>query len=177
VLALPVFLDVLAARWSRITAIPVSFATLCVVLTALAWQPFQLYIGWSGVTRTHAPNELATFTTTPALQPGRIYRVLPGADQKYGLYEVVRHGAVLDSEFFPESLRRKGFTSDERYARFLAKRRIQSVIVTPGYERHFHSNEPERLASLARSGACLSGISVRVGQAGPTWQEYDVNPC
>jgi hypothetical protein len=177
VLALPVFLDVLAARWSRITAIPVSFVTLCVVCVALAWQPFQLYIGWSGVTRTHAPTELATFTTTPALQPGRIYRVLPGADQKYGLYQVVRHGAVLDSEFFPESLRRKGFTSDERYARFLAKRRIQSVVVTPGYERHFHSNEPERLASLARSGACLSGTRVSVGLAGPTWQEYDVTPC
>jgi hypothetical protein len=177
VLAEPVMLDALASRWSRITAIPVSFAALGVVLIALAWQPFQLYVGWSGVTRTHAPSELATFTTTAALQPGRIYRVLPGADQKYGLYQVVRHGAVLDSELFPESLRRKGFSSDERYASFLLRRRIQSVIVTPGYQRHFHSNEPEHLASLARSGACVSGIRVTTGVAGRTWQEYDVSHC
>jgi hypothetical protein len=177
VLAEPLLLDAIASRWSRITAIPASFAALGFVLIALAWQPFQLYVGWSGVTRTHAPSELASFVQTAALQPGRIYRVLPGADQKYGLYEVVRHGAVLDSELFPESLRRKGFSSDEGYAHFLARRRVQAVVVTPGYQRHFHSNEPDRLASLARSGACLSGIRVTVGQSAATWQEYDVSPC
>ena len=82
----------------------------------LAWLPFQLDVGWSGVVRTRPPDELKTFLEAQALEPGRIYRVLPGADQKYGLYQVVRHGAVLDSEFFPESLRRKGFQTDEEYA-------------------------------------------------------------
>ena len=89
----------------------------------------------------------------------------------------MRHGAVLDSELFPESLRRSGFATEAGYARFLAGRHVQSVLVTPGYERHFHSNEPQRLTSLAQSRACLSGIRVSVGLAGPTWQEYDVSPC
>lgn len=177
VLAIPVFLDALASRWGRIRALPVSLVGLSVVLVGLAWLPFQLDVGWSGVVRTRPPDELKTFLDAQALEPGRIYRVLPGADQKYGLYQVVRHGAILDSEFFPESLRRKGFQTDEEYASFLTKRHIQAVVVTPGYQSHFKSNEPERLASLAASGDCVAGIRITEGLRGDTWQEYDVTPC
>ena len=177
VLAIPVFLDALAARWAKVRALPVSLVGLSIVLLGLAWLPFQLDVGWSGVVRTRPPDELKTFLDAQALEPGRIYRVLPGADQKYGLYQVVRHGAVLDSEFFPESLRRKGFQTDEEYASFLTKRHIQAVVVTPGYQSHFKSNEPERLESLAASGDCVAGIRITEGLRGDTWQEYDVTPC
>jgi hypothetical protein len=177
VLAIPVFLDALAARWARVTALPMSLIGLSVVLVGLAWLPFQLDVGWSGVVRTRPPGDLTTFLEGQALEPGRIYRVLPGADQKYGLYQVVRNGAVLDSEFFPESLRRKGFNTDAEYAAFLAKRHVQAVVVTPGYETHFKSNEPARLASLAASGDCTAGIRITEGLSGDSWQEYDVTPC
>jgi hypothetical protein len=177
VLAIPVFLDVLAARWPRVTALPVSLIGLSVFSLGAVWLPFQLNVGWSGVVRTKPPAELAAFLRTQVLEPGRIYRVLPGADQKYGLYQVVRRGAVLDSEFFPESLRRKGFRTDAEYAAFLARRHVQAVVVTPGYERHFHSNEPRHLASLAAAGDCVAGIRVSSGPAGSTWQEYDVTTC
>ncbi len=177
VLAIPVFLDALASRWARVRALPVSLVGLSVVLVGLAWLPFQLDVGWSGVVRTRPPDELKTFLDAQNLEPGRIYRVLPGADQKYGLYQAVRHGAVLDSEFFPESLRRKGFQTDEEYARFLTKRHVQAVVVTPGYQSHFKSNEPERLKALAASGECVAGITISEGISGDTWQEYDVNSC
>jgi hypothetical protein len=177
VLAIPVLLDALAARWGKVKGLPVGLVGLSVVLVGLAWLPFQLDVGWSGVVRTRPPDELKTFLDEQALEPGRIYRVLPGADQKYGLYQVVRHGAVLDSEFFPESLRRKGFQTDDEYARFLAKRHVQAVVVTPGYQLHFKSNEPERLASLAASGECAAGIRITAGVKGDTWTEYDVDAC
>jgi hypothetical protein len=177
VLAVPVFLDVLARRWPGVTRLPMSLVGFSIVLVGLGWLPFQLDVGWSGVVRTRPPDELKTFLDAQALDPGRIYRVLPGADQKYGLYQVVRHGAVLDSEFFPESLRRKGFRTDEEYARFLAKRHVEAVVVTPGYQSHFHSNEPDRLLSMAESGACVAGIRISAGLKGSTWQEYDVATC
>jgi hypothetical protein len=177
VLAFPVVLDVLAARWRRVAALPISLGALCVVLLALAWQPFQLDIAWSGVTRTGAPRQLATFTTTPPLQPGRVYRILSATDEKFFLYQAVRAGAVLDSELFQESLHRTGFASDAAYARFLAGRHVQSVVVTPDYGGRLLSDEPARLASLAASGACVEGVRVRAGITTSSWRLYDVELC
>jgi hypothetical protein len=177
VLAIPVLLDLLAAHWPRATALPVSFGALCVLLVALAWRPFQLDIGWSGLTRTRMPHALTTFVDGPALRPGRVYRVLAGPDQKYELYTTIRHGAVLDSELFPESLHRESFRDTEEYARFLADRRVGSVVVTPGYAPHFGSNEPALVRGLAASGACVAGIRLHAGASGATWQVFDVSRC
>jgi hypothetical protein len=177
VVAIPVFLDALAARWRSATALPFALGAVCVVLVALAWQPFQLDIAWSGVTRSDAPTQLATFMTTPPLQPGRVYRILSATDEKYFLYQAVRRGAVLDSELFQESLHRTGFASDAAYARFLAERHVQSVVVTPDYGGRLVSNEPARLASLAASGACVDGIRVGAGITTADWRLYDVDPC
>jgi hypothetical protein len=177
VLAIPIFVDVLAARWPGVTALPVSLGALCALLVALAWQPFQLDIGWSGLVRTTMPHALATFTHGDALRPGRHYRVLAGPDQKYELYQVVRFGGILDSELFPESLHREGFADEVAYARFLAERDVQSVIVTPGYAPHFRSNEPRLVHALAASGACVAGIRLHPGARGATWQVFDVSPC
>jgi hypothetical protein len=175
VIAIPVFLDALAARWRTVAALPISLGALCVVLVALAWQPFQLDIAWSGVTRSDEPTQLATFTTT--VQPGRVYRILSATDEKFFLYETLRRGAVLDSELFQESLRRTGFGSGSEYARFLADRHVQSIVVTPDYGGRLVSNEPARLASLAASGACVEGIRVRPGITDPEWRLYHVEPC
>ncbi len=180
VLAVPIALDVLARSSWPVTSrrgLPIVVCGVFVVLGALMWHPFQLDVGWSGVTRTAMPDELASFATTPPLQPGRVYRILPGADQKYGHYLVVRNGGILDSELFPESLRRESFDTVEDYGRFLAERRIESVVVTPGYAGHFRSNEPARLEELAASVACVDGIRVATGPAGATWQQYDVTRC
>ena len=177
VLGLPLLLDALAARWRERTALPVSFSLVSIVFVALAWLPFQLNVGWSGLVSTSPPNELRSFADTVALDPGRIYRVLPGADRKYELYQIVRHGAVLDSEFFPESLRRQGFASDEEYARFLAKRNVEVVVMTPEYASHYRSNEPARLESLAASGDCVAGVRVTAGRSSETWRAFDVARC
>ncbi len=49
VLALPVLLDVLAARWADVAWLPASLAGLAVAVPAVLWLPFQLDVGWSGV--------------------------------------------------------------------------------------------------------------------------------
>lgn len=175
VIAIPVVLDAIAARWRRVSALPIALGALSIVLVALAWQPFQLDIAWSGVTRTDVPTQLATFT--PTVQPGRVYRILSATDEKYFLYDAVRRGAVLDSELFQESLHRTGFPGDEAYARFLADRHVQSIVVTPDYGGRLISNEPDRLASLAESGACVGGIRVRPGITTRDWRQYDVARC
>jgi hypothetical protein len=177
VLAIPMFLDALAARWRTIVALPIALGALSVTLVALAWQPFQLDIAWTGVTSTETPRQLATFVSTPPLQRGRVYRILSATDEKWFLYQAVRRGAVLDSELFQESLHRTGFPSDEAYARFLAERGVQSVVVTPDYGGRLVSNEPARLASLAAGGACVAGIRVRPATTTPDWRSYDVARC
>ena len=76
-------------------------------------------------------------------------RVLSGGDEKDDLYVVVRHGGVLDSELFPEGMHRQGFTDAAAYARLLRDRRVDTVVLTPGYATHFPSNEPQLLRALA----------------------------
>src|SRR5262249_45706520 len=132
--------------------------------------------GWSALAGRALPRELDTFVTVPPLQPGRTYRVLTGGE-KYGIYQVVRHGGVLDSELFPESLHRASFGSRTGYARFLKERRVQSVVVAPSYRRTYHSNEPRLLAAMAASGRCTAGVRIsQVGQ-GDDWLLYDVDRC
>ena len=182
VLAIPVALDVLARHWRPAWpggrhALPAGMAALSLVVVYLMWQPFNLDLGWSGVTHRDSLAALARFVPSPPLQRGRVYRVLVGGDQKYGLYQFVKRGGVLDSELFPESLRRGGFATEEEYARFLAARRIGAVLVSPTYRAYYHSNEPRRLASLAASQRCLSGITVRRSFADARWQQYDVTRC
>ena len=141
------------------------------------WRPFSLDTGWAALAG-HAPaDELHSFVTTPSLQRGRTYRVLTGADSKYGIYQVVRHGGVLDSELFPESLHRASFGSRRSYAAFLADRRVQSIVVAPSYRRAYHSNEPRLVAAMAASGECTAGIRIVEVEQGDGWRLYDVEHC
>jgi len=179
VVAVPLFYEQLAripGRWGRI-GLPVGFIGLSLILFLPMWSPFSLDVGWAALAGHPPPGELDTFVTTPPLQPGRTYRVLTGGDQKYGIYQVVSHGGVLDSELFPESLHRSSFGNRRSYARFLTDRRVQSVVVAPSYRRAYHSNEPRLLAAMAASGRCTARVRItQVGQ-GDDWRLYDVDRC
>jgi hypothetical protein len=148
-------------------------AAVSLALLVSMWRPFLLKDGWHALWRSR-PTELDTFVTSPAFTPGRIDRVLDAGDGKYELYQVVRSGGVLDSEMFPESLHRDGFTSDAAYATFLAERRVDTVVVVASYARAFGSNEPEHLRSLADHGTCLGHLTVRRAYTTPEWESYDI---
>ena len=168
VIAVPLVYEQLAripGQWGRL-ALPLGFSALSLGLFVPMWRPFSLDTGWAALAG-HAPaDELGSFVTSPSLQRGRTYRVLTGADSKYGIYQVVRHGGVLDSELFPESLHRSSFGSRRRYAAFLADRRVQSIVVSPSYRRAYHSNEPRLVAAMAASGECTARLADRRGGAG-----------
>ena len=179
VIAVPLVYEQLArvpGSWGRL-ALPLGFSALSLGLFLPMWRPFSLDTGWAALAG-HAPaDELHSFVTTPSLQPGRTYRVLTGADSKYGIYQVVRHGGVLDSELFPESLHRASFGSRRSYAAFLADRRVESIVVAPSYRRAYHSNEPRLVAAMAASGECTAGIRIVEVEQGDGWRLYDVEHC
>ena len=57
---------------------------------------------------------MARFVTSSAFRPGLTYRVLRTSDGKVGMYQVIRAGGRLDSEFFPESIWGGMFASEAR---------------------------------------------------------------
>ena len=88
----------------------------------------------------------------PSFSRGSVYRVLDAADGKMSMYRVLRAGAVLDSDFFPESLNRRGWPSLEPYEAFLRDREVRYVLVTRAFDRDFHTNEHDLLRALASQG-------------------------
>ena len=179
VIGVPLVYEQLAripGRWGRLV-LPLGFAVLSLLLLLPMWRPFSLDTGWTALAGHPPSDELGSFVTTSALQRGRTYRVLTGADSKYGIYQVVRHGGVLDSELFPESLHRASFGSRRSYAAFLADRRVQSIVVAPSYRRTYHSNEPRIVAAMAASGQCTAGVRIVEVEQGDGWLLYDVERC
>jgi hypothetical protein len=176
VLAVPVALDV-GARRGVTARLPLVATVVFIGLLPLMWQPFLLRSGWHGVLRGGPPTDLTGFVGSPALQPGRVYRVLSGGDEKYDDYLVVRHGGVLDAELFPEGMHRGSFSGTADYIDFLRDRRVDTIIVTPGYATHFVSNEPQLVRSLAASPTCTDGMHIVAAANGPSWQTFDVEAC
>jgi hypothetical protein len=84
--------------------------------------------------------------------PGAVYRVLDAADGKVSMYRALRAGAVLDADFFPESIIRQSWPDTEHYLAFLQARRVQYVMITRAYDRNFGTNEHALLETLAGSG-------------------------
>lgn len=96
-------------------------------------------------------------TAVPAIRdasfaPGAVYRVLDAADGKISMYRAMRAGAVLDSDFFPESLNRRSWPSAEPYLAFLTSRTVEYVLITHDFDRDFHTNEHALLHSLTTDG-------------------------
>ena len=55
------------------------------------------------------------------------YRILRAGDGKVGMYQVLRAGGRLDSEFFPESIVRRTWPSAAEYCTFLRGRHVDRV--------------------------------------------------
>jgi hypothetical protein len=92
---------------------------------------------------------MVTFTESSAFVPGATYRVLRLGDGKIGLYQLLQHGARLDSEFFPESMDRRSWPSTTEYLRFLDSRHVEFVMLWSTFDDAFHTNEHRLLDDLA----------------------------
>jgi hypothetical protein len=154
------------------------------------WLPVALFIGtlslnvalggvldtryaWGSLNRK--PNtDLMQFVNSPKFEPTKTYRLIRAGDGKVGMYQIVRKGGHLDSEFFPESIDRRSWRDTEGYSKFLRKRRVDFVIVYDSYDRTYRTNEHALLDGLSARG--IDSCDAQVVGAAPLAhaEHYDV---
>jgi hypothetical protein len=147
VLVIPAALVVLLRPARRRAWIgPAAFAVGAVLL-ALSWRPLLLPEASRSLWRK--PDQaMLRFLASPGFHPGATYRVLRVPDFKVGMYQMLRAGGRLDSEFFPESIVRRRWPSATEYGAFLRRRHVDYVMIWGGYQRVFHANDADRLTEL-----------------------------
>ena len=170
VLVLPVVF-VLMARRARPWLAPAAFVLSIGVNLAL-FAPLSVRLGFRTFTRTPNTAAVVEFADSTAFRPGAMLRVLRGSDSKLGRYVLLRAGAHLDSEFFPESEAIRSFRSPSEYVDLLCRRRIDQVIVFPSYDATRRTNEHAVLERLSTNPAAR--VVVRRSVRGPNYDVYDI---
>ena len=151
----------------RLKAVWVPLLFLVILVPNLLVDTLDTRAAWRALRQGPDVRMLAVIAS-PAFVPGATYRVLRAHDAKMGMYQLIQHGARLDSEFFPESIDRQSWPSAEAYARFLTARHVDYVIAFAEYQR-YGTNE---LALLDRMAAAPGpGCLARVG-GGPGYQLF-----
>jgi hypothetical protein len=94
-----------------------------------------------------------------------------------GMYQLIRHGAVLDSEFFPESIWYGRFADEQSYSAFLANRHVDYVLLFSAIPRTVRTNEAQLLRAMAASGRdCRGGTAgVRLVRSHSGWDDYAID--
>ena len=128
---------------------------IAIVLNLVFLQPFELTWAWAGLAR-RPDKTLAEFATSDDFTPGLTYRVLRAGDGKVGMYQLLKAGGRLDSEFFPESIERRSFATLAAYSDFLRRRDVDTVIVFTNYDTRWKTNEHELLDELATADKCTA---------------------
>jgi hypothetical protein len=152
VFVVPVLL-VLVLRHKPAFPLPAIVAALVVANTLLiparstAWA-------WGSLWRQPERN-FEEFLSSGAFHPGERYRVLRVNDGKYTMYQVLRAGGSLDSEFFPESFARRSWETDTEYVAFLASRGVDHVAIFDNYSARYHTNEATLLDALVARGCAV----------------------
>jgi hypothetical protein len=169
-IAIPVAL--VAAR--RHDAGPRAFVAVTALAVALA---LPLHVPSAVPSLTRRPDtELLRFIGSPAFTPGATYRIMRAKDGRVGMYQLLRHRARLDSEFFPESMARRSWAGVESYSAFLRARKVDDVIIFANYDRERRTNEHALLRELARrGGACRrSLVGARLVYAAGDYDVYRI---
>ena len=159
------------ARWW-----PAGLTAVAVAANVALLAPLDAGYSWSSLGR-EPDQAMARFVTSSAFRPGLTYRVLRTSDGKVGMYQVMRAGGRLDSEFFPESIWGGMFASEDDYSDFLRERRVDEVLVFHQIPSHVHTNEPQLLARMAASGRGCSGdtVGIRLVYADDHWDYYAID--
>lgn len=148
-------------RWSWL---PVAGFLFALSLNAICGGVLDTRYAWGSLNRK--PNtDLLQFVNSPQFEPKKTYRIIRAGDGKVGMYQIVRKGGHLDSEFFPESIDRRSFRDADAYSKFLRTRRVDYVIVYDSYDRTYRTNEHALLDELSTAG--VAGCSEAVVGAAP----------
>ena len=129
---------------------------------------------WTALTRT-ADTSLETFIQSSDFHPGATYRILRVRDGKVGMYQLVRAGARLDSEPFPESIDRRSWPSRVEYSEFLRKRKVDYVIIYAAYNARYRTNEHTLLEDSVATTRSISPCAQLV-TATADYAVYSVAP-
>jgi hypothetical protein len=142
----------------------------------VALAPVDSGYAWGALTRT-PDRTLLNFTATPEFRPDATYRVVGALDGKVGMYQLIRHGARLDSEFFPESIYFGNFGSTRAYADFLARRHVDYVLIFSDLKGRQPTNEGPLLEAMAAIGdQCTpAAVGVRLVAHHPGWDDYAID--
>ena len=175
VIAVPILLVLFQHLQKRIQKpwFPVVLFLFTLALNPALGGVLGMRYAWGALNRK--PNtDLLQFVNSPQFAPNKTYRIIRAGDGKIGMYQIVRKGGHLDSEFFPESIGRKSWPNTEDYSKFLRTRRVDFVIAYDSYDKTFKTNEHALLNELSGAGldACTGQ---RVGAAPLAHaQHYDV---
>jgi len=177
VLVIPVALVLLLRPARRRAWVgPVAFVVMAAVL-ALSWRPLLLPEASRSLWRK-PDRAMLGFLASPGFHPGATYRVLRVPDFKVGMYQMLRAGGRLDSEFFPESIVRRRWPSATAYGEFLRRRHVDYVMLWGGFQQVFHANDGDRLTELeaCRPGAPVCARLLERNQAWTLWEISRPNP-
>ena len=160
----------LVVQRTPLARVPAVILVGLVVLNLILVPVRKNQFAWTALTRS--PDEsLQTYIHSSAFKPGATYRILRVADGKFGMYQLLRAGARLDSEPFPESIDRRSFDSASAYAAFLSKRNVDYVIIYAAYDERYRTNEHALLRALAAAPSCA-----RLAVAAPAYDVFAVEP-
>jgi hypothetical protein len=135
-------------RWSWL---PAALFVFTLILNPALGDMLDTRYAWGALNRK--PNtDLMQFVNSPEFEPKKTYRIIRAGDGKVGMYQIVRKGGRLDSEFFPESIDRRSWRDTAAYSKFLRTRRVDFVIVYDSYDREYRTNEHALLDELSESG-------------------------
>ena len=135
--------------------------------------------GWTALTRS-PDTSLSSFVDSPSFSPGATYRLLRVGDGKVGMYQLIRAGATLDAEFFPESIGRRSWDDTEAYAAFLRGRNVDYVVIYDAYDARYRTNEHDLLRQMSAdptSAARAGGLCVQLVEHQPEYDVYVVSRC
>jgi hypothetical protein len=167
--ALIVFRRLLPWKWIAPTLFALVLSLNLILLPVLSTR-----YAW-GALRRKPDTTLLTYIDSPKFEAGATYRILRTADGKIGMYQLVRSGGNLDSEFFPESIHRRSYADVEAYSRFLRTRNVDYVIVFDDYDHRYDTNEHTLLKRLVKDHKRTGCTPVLVGASLVTHQPaFDV---
>jgi len=168
-------LQQLRGRLHRASAwLPAAGFLLALIANPILAPAFDTNYAWAGLRR--APDRNVSFTKTDEFVQGKTYRVLRRNDGKVGMYEYLKAGAKLDSEFFPEGFAHRSFHTLPVYSAFLRKRLVDVVVVYSSYDVAHHDEHAllARLASRRRHRCDHDRVGVSVLNHSSTYTAYAI---
>jgi hypothetical protein len=165
VIAVPILIVLFQLLQKRIRKrwLPVVLFLFTLVLNPAVGGVLQARYAWGALYRK-PDTDLMQFINSSKFQPTKTYRIIRAGDGKVGMYQIVRKGGHLDSEFFPESIGRKSWPTTDDYSKFLRTRRVDFVIAYDSYDKRWKTNEHTLLDELS-AGGLDSCTAERVGAA------------